>query len=396
MTENFSYKPADRIASFKPYFFADLGKRIAVLKSKGVDVISLDMGSPDLPPADFIIDTLVQQARRDDTHRYTPYGGTTAYRKAIAEYYYNRFRVELDPTQELLGLLGSKEGLFHLSQVMLNPGDLSIIPDPGYPTYASGALMAGAEIYPLPLVEENSYLPDLDAIPTEIRKRAKLLWLNYPNNPTGAVAPISFFEKAVEFAHTNHILLAHDAPYTDVCFGDYKAPSLLQVDGAKEVAVEFNSLSKAYNMGGWRLGMVVGNPQVIGYMHTYKTQVDTSHFQPMLDAGITALTGDQSWIVDRNQVYQERRDIVVEGLRNAGFKAPAPAATIYVWAKLPQQYPDSVQYCNRLLEETGVSTTPGAVYGSNGEGYIRLSLGIPADRIREAMNRIIDWTRIKT
>jgi LL-diaminopimelate aminotransferase len=389
------FQPADRIASFKPYFFASLNQKIAALKTKGVDVIRLDMGSPDLPPADFIIDALVREARKPDVHGYSQMGGTPEYKKACAEYYRRRFNVELDPAKEILALLGSKEGLFVLSQVLLNPGDVFLVPDPGYPVYSAGGTIAGAEMYTLPLLEANGFLPDLHSIPAEVLKRAKILWIDYPNNPTGAVAPYSFYEEVVAFAREHHILVAADAPYVDVCFDGYIAPSILQVPGAKDVAVEFNSLSKTYNMAGWRLGMAAGNPQVISYMHTYKSQVDSSHFEPILRAGAVALTGDQSWIEERNLVYKIRRDIIVSGLRQAGFRVTPPPAAIYVWARLPEGVTDSTDFCNRLLEQTGVSTTPGVVYGQAGEGYLRISLGTPTDRIQEAMQRVVEWVNIK-
>ena len=388
-----TFQPAARIASFKPYFFAALSQKINVLKAKNIDVIRIDMGSPDLPPADFIIDALDKSARRNDTHGYTPNGGTPAFRQAIATYYQTRFDVQLDPKTETLTLLGSKEGLFNLSQILINPGDVAIVPDPGYPVYSASGIIAGAEIYYVPLLKQNGFLPDLNGIPADILERAKLLWLNYPNNPTGAIAPFSFLEQAVAFGRQHHILIAHDAPYVDVCFDGYVAPSIMQVPGAKEVAIEFNSLSKAYNMAGWRLGMAVGNPQVIGYLHTYKSQVDTSHFQPVMDAGIAALTGDQSWLEERNLIYKQRRDIVVTGLKEAGFGVDVPPAAIYVWAHLPEGHTDSMQFCDKLLEETGVSMTPGDVYGQFGKGYIRISLGTATNRIQEAMTRLVRWIR---
>lgn len=391
VTPTQSFRPADRIASFKPYFFAALNQKITALKARKIDVIRLDMGSPDLPPTEAIVDALERSARRPDTHGYSPNGGTPEYRQAIAKYYSRRFGVELDPKNEILGLIGSKEGLFNLSQVLLNPGDVSLIPDPGYPVYTSGSLIAGAEIYSLPLLSENHFLPDLAAIPEDIARRAKVLWLNYPNNPTGAPAPLAFFASAIEFGRKYNIMVAHDAPYVDVCFDGYVAPSIMQIPGAKEVAIEFNSLSKSYNMGGWRLGMAVGNPQVLGYLHTYKSQMDSSHFEPVLAAGVAALTGDQSWLEERNQIYQDRRDIVLSALRPMGFSVQTPPAAIYLWARLPEGFSDSIQFCDRLLEETGVSTTPGIVYGQYGEGYLRISLGMSSERIKEAMQRMTDW-----
>nr|HMN58867.1 aminotransferase class I/II-fold pyridoxal phosphate-dependent enzyme [Anaerolinea sp.] len=245
-TANF-IRPADRIASFKPYFFASLNQKINQLRSSGVDVIRLDMGSPHPPPAGFIVDALVASGRRPDTHGYSQMGGTPAFRKAVADYYDRRFGVKVDPQKEVLALVGSKEGLFNLCQVLLNPGDISLVPDPGYPVYAAGSIIAGAEVVPLPLRKENNFLPDFDQIPAEVARKARLLWLNYPNNPTGAVAPYEFYEKAVKFAREHQIVIANDAPYTDICFNDYRAPSILEVPGAKDVAVEFNSLSKTYN-----------------------------------------------------------------------------------------------------------------------------------------------------
>jgi LL-diaminopimelate aminotransferase len=395
MTENSSgsfIRPADRIAGFKPYFFAGLNQKLNRLRSAGVDVIRLDMGSPDLPPAKFIIDSLVESACNPNSHGYAQIGGAANFKQAVAEYYRHRHEVDLDPGKEILALLGSKEGLFNLSQVILNPGDVVLVPDPGYPVYAASGQIAGAEVYTLPLRSENDYLPDLNSIPSDILKRSRLMWLNYPNNPTGAVAPLRFFEQAVEFAKRNHILIANDAPYMDVCFDGYRAPSILEVRGAKEVAVEFNSLSKTYNMAGWRLGMAVGNAQVIGFLHTYKSQTDSSHFTAVMDAGAKALTGDQAWLGERNQTYQLRRDIVVNALLRSGFTVSPPPAAIYVWAKLPSQFTDAHNYCDRLLEATGVSVTPGGVYGRYGEGYIRISLGTSTQRMSEAMARLEAWT----
>jgi len=386
-------QPAERIASFKPYFFASLNQKLTELRADGMDIIRIDIGSPDLPPADFIIEALVDAARRADTHGYTPNGGSPAVRQAISTYYLNRFDVSLDPNKETIALLGSKEGLFNLSQVLVNPGDIVLVPDPGYPVYQAGGIIAGADIYPMPLLRENGFLPKFSDIPQGIADRAKLLWLNYPNNPTGAIAPFDFLVEAVQFAKKNRIVIAHDAPYADVCFDGYKAPSILQIPGAKDVAVEFNSLSKTYNMAGWRLGMAVGNAEVIRFLYTYKSQMDSSHFEAVLQAGIRALTGDQSWIEERNAVYQKRRDIVLEGLRTAGFLIDTPPAAIYVWAKLPEGYQDSTEYCDRLLEETGVSTTPGIVYGQYGEGYLRISLGVDTGRLEEAVHRMVDWAQ---
>lgn len=393
MKKNPYLPPADRISSFEPYFFAALGEKITELRSKRMDVIRIDMGSPDLPPAKYITEVLIKESQKEDTHGYSTIGGSPAFKQAVADYYLNRFEVTLDPRTEIVGLIGSKEGLFNLSQVLLNPGDVALVPDPGYPVYSASGIIAGGKIVNFPLTRENNFLPDLNAFSTSDLEKAKILWLNYPNNPTGAVAPMSFFEDVITFARKHHILVAHDAPYCDVTFDGYTAPSLMMVPGARDVAVEFNSLSKTYNMAGWRLGMAVGNPDVINYLFTYKSQMDTSNFAPIFSAGVAALTGDQSWLEERNLIYKERRDLVVNGLRAAGFKLDAPKAAIYIWAALPDGYHDSIKYCADLLEATGVSTTPGVVYGPHGEGYLRVSLGTPANRIKEAMERIVQWSK---
>ncbi|HCU58148.1 MAG TPA: LL-diaminopimelate aminotransferase [Anaerolineaceae bacterium] len=388
-------KPAERISGIKPYFFASLEKTIVELRQNGMDVIRLDMGSPDLPPRDFIIESLVDSARRADTHGYGPSGGSASLRAAFASYYLDRFDLQLDPEKELLGLIGSKEGIFNLSQVLINPGDLVLLPDPCYPVYPIGATIAQAETYSMPLLAQNAFLPDLDAIPDEIADRAKLMWLNYPNNPTGAIAPYQFFEKVVAFAKKHQIVIAHDAPYVDVCFDSYQAPSILQVAGAKEVAVEFNSLSKTYNMAGWRVGVAAGNPEIIRLLRMYKSQMDSSLFKPVMQAAETALLGDQTWIEGRNQVYQQRRDLIVATLKEIGFELEVPKASLYVWAHLPEPWADSVQFCDMLIKQTGVSITPGVVYGESGAGFVRVSLVTPVERLAEAMTRLKKWMKEK-
>ena len=388
------FRPADRISHLKPYFFATLGKRIVQMRADGVDVIRLDMGSPDLPPEDFIVEALVEAAHKADKHGYTLGAGTQAFRKAIAQRYMERFGVELDAGSEILDLIGSKEGLFELSQAFLNPGDLVLVPDPGYAVYASGARIVGAEFHYMPLLAENGFFPDLDAIPEDVAQRAKLLWLNYPNNPTGATATVEDFARVVEFAQKHDILIAHDAPYTEVGFDGYRAPSLLEVPGAKEVSIEFNSLSKAYNMAGWRLGLAVGNAQIVKYLETYKSQQDSAHFAPMFAAGIAALTEDQDWTEERNAVYQERRDLTLKGMRAAGFEVDTPKAAMYLWVRIPEGE-SSLDFCARMLEEIGVSMTPGSVFGAHGEGYLRISLVTTLDRIEEGMGRVADWMKVK-
>jgi LL-diaminopimelate aminotransferase len=392
MNNKIDIQPAERIASFKPYFFTQLNNKFQQLRASHIDIIRLDMGSPDLPPPGFILDAMQKSALDPQNHGYSSTGGTLAFREAVAFYYLHRFGVELDASDEIIGLIGSKEGIFNLSQVLLNPGDYALIPDPGYPVYSSGAIVAGAKIHLMPLLEENKFLPDFNQIPQGIAQKAKIMWLNYPNNPTGATAERAFFVKALAFAQKHNILIAHDAPYSDVCFDGYQSMSILQIPDAIDYCIEFNSLSKAYNMAGWRVGMAAGNSQVIKLLGLYKSQIDSSHFVPILDAAIAAMTSDQTWLTERNKIYQERRDIVISGLRSAGFSVGIPAAAIYVWAKLPTNAPDSEAYCDQLLSQTGVSTTPGTVYGENGRGYIRISLGTPTLRLREAMSRLNNWT----
>jgi len=389
-------KPAKRIEKIKPYFFADLEKKVIKLRNTGMDVIRLDMGSPDLPPENFIIESLASSARRSDTHGYGQSGGSYSLRSAFAQYYETRFNVELDIEKEVLGLIGSKEGLFNLSQVLVDPGDIVLVPDPCYPVYSVGAMIAQAKMYSMPLLAENDFLPDFTKIPEDVAKSAKLMWLNYPNNPTGAVAPLSFFKEAVRFAGTYNILIAHDAPYVDVCFDNYIAPSILQVENAKDVAVEFNSLSKTYNMAGWRVGVAVGNPEIIRLLKVYKSQLDSSHFKPIMFAAEAALLGDQKWIFNRNQIYQQRRDIIVGTLSKLGFSLEIPKASLYVWAQIPGSCQDSISFCDSLLRESGVSVTPGVVYGNSGEGYIRISLVTPCDRLMEALQRIKNWMKGRT
>lgn len=380
-------RPAHRLDRIPPYVFAALAARIRALEAQGMDIIRLDIGSPDLPPADFIIEALAAAARRPDLHGYPSYTGTPALRRAIAAYYEQRFGVGLHPDQEVLPLIGSKEGIVNLTVAWLDPGDLALAPDPGYPVYQMAAFIAGGDVHPLPLLAENGFLPDLDAIPAAARQRARLLWLNYPNNPTGATADLAFFERAVHFARRHEILLCHDAPYCDVTFDGYRAPSLLAVPGAREVAVEFNSLSKSHNMAGWRVGMAVGNATAIKALTLVKSNADSGIFTAIQEATIAALAGDQSWLPARNAIYQARRDLVLAGLAAAGIQVEAPKAGLYVWAHVPPDF-SAAAFATLLLEQTGVSLTPGSAFGAHGEGFVRVSLGLDTERIREAMRRV--------
>ncbi len=381
-------KIADRIANLPPYVFATVEKRINEQRAKGVDVINLGIGSPDLAPPKFIIDELYRSAQRTDTHGYAGYYGTPALRKAIAGYYQRRFGVELDPGTEVLPLIGSKEGLANMAFAFIDPGDLALVPDPGYPTYSMGALMANGGYYQLPLLEENDYLVDLERIPSDVAARSTIFWLDYPNNPTGAAAPKSFLERAVQFAREHDILICYDNPYCDLTFDGYVAPSILEIPGAKEVAVEFNSLSKTYNMAGWRVGMVVGNREAVNALTTVKTNIDSGIFRPLQDAATVALNGDQSWIAERNLIYQHRRDVVLEWLPRMGMSAWPPKGALYVWAKAPTGV-DCEHFALDVLQRAGVWMTPGTAFGPHGNGYLRLSLCIPEERLREAGERLL-------
>lgn len=378
--------PARRMHRLPAYFFHALNQRLAELKAMGREVIRMDAGSPDLPPAPHIIRALAISAEQPGHHGYMPYGGTPEYRAAWIEFYGRRFGVELE-MKEVSLCIGSKEGVFNLHTAFINPGDVVLVPDPGYAAYSIGALYAGGDVVYMPLLAQNRYLPVLSLIPEDALRRARLMWLNYPNNPTGAVAPLEFFAEVVALARQHNFIVAHDAPYTEITYDGYRAPSLLQVPGAKDVAVEFHSLSKTYNMGGWRLGIVCGNADVIATLGQLQSNMNSGQFKAVQDAAVAALTGDQSWTAARNEHYRRRRDLAVAALREAGLHVEVPPAAIYVWAKLPDGV-DDVAYATALLEETGVSLTPGSVFGPSGRGYIRLSLCLADEKLKEAMERV--------
>jgi LL-diaminopimelate aminotransferase len=378
---------AERLANFKLHYFARIGTLIAAMQANGQDIIRLDEGSPDLPPPDFVIDKLASAARLPSTHSYQPHRGTSGLRAAWAAMYERLYQVKLNPETEVLPLLGSKEGIFHLPFAFINPGDIVLIPDPGYITYTRGTLLAQGVPYYVPLVQKNRFLPDFSRIPETILHEAKVLWLNYPNNPTAAMAPLSFFEAVVNLAHKYGWLICHDAAYTQVTFDEGHAPSILQVPGAKDVALEFNTLSKSHNMAGWRVAAVIGRSEFIQPFYTLKTNVDSGHFLPVLEAAETAMTGDQSWIRARNHIYRERRDIFIKRLHEIGLLAEIPDASLYIWCPILPGW-DSENFCTAILEEAQVSLTPGTVFGNYGEGYIRISLTASNHRIQEAADRI--------
>lgn len=381
---------AGRMSHLAPHFFAALSARLQAMQAQGRDIIRLDEGAPDLPPAPHIVEALVRSAAQPDAHSYQPHRGPRSLRQAWADTYRRLYGVELDPENEIIPLLGSKEGIFHLSLAFIEPGDIALVPDPGYITYTRGALMAGGEVYSMPLLPERGYLPDLLALPPEILRRARLMWLNYPNNPTAAVASLEFFTQAVELAREHGFLLCHDAAYMQVTFTSERPPSLLQVPGAKEVAVEFNTLSKSHNMAGWRAAALLGNSDAVRALFTLKTNADSSHFLPIFEASTAALTGDQSWLVERNKIYRQRRDAVVAGLRRLGLAVSLPRASIYVWSPVPAGW-NSISFATAALEQAGVSLTPGTVFGPGGEGFVRISITAPLDRIQLAMDRLGEW-----
>lgn len=381
---------ATRMQTLKTQFFAGLATRIASLEAQGIKVIRLDVGSPDLPPPPSIIEALSRSANRPDTHGYQPHNGSAALLNAWAGMYDKVYGVEIDPKSEVVPLLGSKEGIFHLTQAFVNPGDVVLIPDPGYLTYEAATRFAGGEVYRMPLLPENDYLPDFAAIPEEITQRAKLMWLNYPNNPTAATATLEFFGRAVEFARRHNLVVCHDAAYAQITYDGYRSPSIFEADPTKEVSVEFNTLSKSHNMAGWRVGAALGNAKVLKTLYTLKTQVDSGHFRPILDAAVQAMTEDQGWLQERNQIYQRRRDLIVKSLQQMGIAVRKPFASLYVWMPLPNGG-SSEAFCQRLLEEAHVSITPGTVFGKYGEGYARICVCLADDLIVEAMDRLARW-----
>jgi len=369
------------------YPFARWGEKVRVVRSRGVDVIRLDIGNPDLPPPDEVVDALCSSARQSSHHGYPGYRGIPALQEGITAYYARRFGVNLDPMTEVVPLLGSKEGIVHLSLAILDPGDLVLVPDPAYPSYAMGAVIAGAEAYRFPLLPKRGFLPNLNAIPTDIADMAKMIWLNYPNNPTAATADLEFFAEAIAFARKHDILLCHDAPYCNVIYGDDMPPSILQVPGASEVTVEFNSLSKTYNMAGWRVGMAVGNRDALESLFLVKSNVDSGQFLPVQEAAVRALETPDEWIEERNKIYQTRRKIALAGLAALGWDVVASLATLYLWAQIPAGQ-DSEGLATKLLNEAGVSVAPGSFFGKGGERYVRVSLTSPKERITEAFERI--------
>ena len=374
---------ADRLKSFLTYPFAEI-TRAKAEAAKRMRVVDFGVGDPDIPTPKNIQGALVAGLAAFEAHRYPSYAGEPELRQSIARYFLNNWKVKLDPETELLTLIGTKEGIAHLPLALLNPGDIGCYPDPGYPVYRAGIVFAGGKAVPLRLYPDLGWLPKLSEVPAD----AKLVWLNYPNNPTGAVADIEFFNAAIRFARENNLAICHDAPYTEVAFDGCNPPSIMQASGAKDVCIEFHSLSKTYNMTGWRIGMAVGNPELINALFRFKSNLDSGIPQAIQLAAITALTGSQEHIKERNLIYQKRRDKLVNALNEIGIKAKSPAAGFYIWTRVPDGY-TSVSYTAELIDKAGVAVTPGTGYGSAGEGYIRLSITVPDGRLEEGIKRLM-------
>jgi LL-diaminopimelate aminotransferase len=380
-------RTARRIDKLPPYLFAEIDRKIAQAKAKGADVISFGVGDPDLPTPPHVVDALVVAARDAVTHRYPAYTGMREFRTAIASWYERRFGVPLDPDDQVQPLVGSKEGIFHLPVAFVDPGDVALVPDPGYPVYETGTILAGGEAVLMPLTPERDFKPDFEAISAEVLRRTRVMWLNYPSNPTAACVERDFFQRAVDFCLANDILLAHDAAYTEVTFDGYVAPSVLESDGAMECAVEFHSLSKTYNMTGWRIGWVAGAPSAIEAIKRLKTNIDSGIFDAIQRAGIVALEGPQDHLHATLQRYRARRDLLCDALKSMGVIVEPPRGSIYLWVPVPEGH-TSQSFTAHLLDEAAIAVAPGTGYGPSGEGFVRFSLTLEDDRLEEAVERL--------
>ena len=379
-------KTSNRLTKVPPYLFEEIDRKKKEAIAKGVDIINLGIGDPDQPTPDYIIESMKVAVSDSSTHDYPSSSGEQSYREAVAKWYKNRFNVNVDSNTEVTGLIGSKEGLAHLSLAYIDEGDIALIPSPSYPVYKMWTMMSGGTPYLLPLAANNDYLPELSTIPTDIAKKAKLLYLNYPNNPTGAIASKVFLKNAVEFAKAYDLIIVYDNAYCDMTFDGYQAPSILEIEGAKDVAIEFCSLSKSYNMTGWRIAMAVGNPAIIKALRVIKSNADSGQFKAVQQAAISALENTKS-IKDLNAMYTKRRDTLLSGLNSLGWKLEAPKATFYFWIPIPSGE-TSTSFAAKLLEECGIVTVPGSGYGETGEGYIRMAITVSETRLAEAVQRM--------
>ena len=383
-------KFSKRLDQLAPYPFVEISRILAEKRAAGQDVVTFGIGDPDIPTPPHIIERLVQASYKAPNHRYPESDGLPELRRAIAGWYKERFGIELDPDKEVIPLIGAKEGIGHVAFCFLDPGDVALVPDPAYPVYAVGTMFAGAESYRMPLLDENGWLPDLDAIPPDVARDAKVIWLNYPNNPTAAVATKEYYEKVIVFARKYDVAVLHDAAYSEVVYDGYRAPSFMEVEGAKEVGIEFHSLSKCFNMTGWRIGMAVGNAEMIKALFQIKSNLDSGIPQAIQEMAIEALTGSQEPIRHNNAIYQRRRDKLVDVLARLGLRVSPPKACLYIWSRIPEGW-SSAEFAARLLEDRTIVVTPGSSYGEYGEGYIRFSLTTPDEQVDKGVERLASW-----
>ena len=386
---------AARLDRVPPYLFAEIERRIGAMRADGVDVISLGIGYPDLPTPAPVVEALQRAAERPATHQYPSNRGLSAFREAVAGFYAARFDVDVDAETEIIPVLGGKEAVAHVALACLDPGDVALSPDPGYPPYTSGPVFSGAEVHYLPLREENAFMPDLDAIPPETASRANLLYFNYPNNPTGAVATDGFFERAVAFAGERDLVAIHDSAYTEIAFDGYRPPSFLATPGAKEVGAEIFSLSKGWNMTGWRVGWIAGNAEVVERYRQLKTNLDSGMFDALQLAGAAALTEARDFPREMSEIYRRRRDLMIDALTANGIAADPPRATPYLWIRVPDGH-DSASFTELVLEQAAVIVSPGPSFGPSGEGYVRISLTVADERLEEAASRIASSLRVES
>jgi len=376
-----------RINSLPPYLFKEIDRQKEEVKKRGIDIIDLGVGDPDMPTPGHIIEALNKAAQDPANHKYPSYTGMGDFNEAVARWYKRRFSVALDPVKEVVTLIGSKEGIAHIPLAFINPGDTALITSPGYPVYDIGVKFAGGQTYFMDLLKENNFLPDLEAVPESVVKKAKMMFINYPNNPTSAVADGQFFKKVVSFAQANNIIVCHDAAYTELAFDGYRPESFLETEGAGDVGIEFHSLSKTYNMTGWRIGFAVGRAEVIQALGQVKSNIDSGAFQAVQIAGIAALEEDQTCVSEMNAEYTKRRDILVDGLCSIGLSVEKPQATFYTWIEVPKGYTSS-EFASHLLLKAGIVATPGNGFGKAGEGYVRMTLTVGQERLKEVVERI--------
>ena len=380
-------RTAKRIENLPPYLFAEIDRKKEAKQAEGVDVISLGIGDPDRPTPKRILDAMADAIQNPTNHRYPSYAGSKQYREACAEWANRRFGLELDPATEVLALIGSKEGIAHLFPAFVDVGDYTLVPGVGYPVYHTGGILVGGKTHWMPMNDSNDWLADFDSTPADVLANAKMMFLSYPNNPSSAIAPVEYFDRAIAFCKQHDILLVHDNAYSEIGFDGYKASALLERPGARDVAIELFSCSKAYNMTGWRIAFACGNAEAIKALGTVKSNIDSGAFTAVQDAAIEAMLGPQDDVAEMSALYQKRRDLVMDALGSVGLSARCPKGTIYVWAKIPDGY-TSAEYASEILDKAGVIVPPGSAYGPDGEGYIRISLTTPDDRLVQALERI--------